>query len=301
VQELDGAGAAVAGGAGELGGGALELGVLLGRERRRGDSSRTFWLRRCSEQSRVPDGPDPALAVGQDLDLDVAGVGDHGLQEHGVVAEGGGGLGAGAGEGLLEVGEVAADPDAPAATTGRGLDHQRVPIRSACCGPPRASSTGPPLQGATGTPPRSANRFAPILSPSARMVSPVGPTNVMPSCSHRSAKPACSATNPQPTQAASARASTSARASSSWSRYGDRGPRRLARTGADADGVVGLADEHRVALRLGVQGDGAGSGAVGLAERTHGVDQTHRGLATVHDRDALEHGWAPRRRGVRSA
>ena len=76
-----------------------------------------------------------------------------------------------------------------------------------------AVSTGPPLQGATGTPAFSARRLPSILSPSRRMTSAFGPTNVMPSFSHSSGKAGCSATKPQPTQATSASVSTSARSS----------------------------------------------------------------------------------------
>ena len=51
---------------------------------------------------------------------------------------------------------------------------------------------------------------------------------VTPIFSHSSANAGSSATKPQPTQAASARVSTSARSSTAWSRYGraDAGPRQ---------------------------------------------------------------------------
>ena len=75
-------------------------------------------------------------------------------------------------------------------------------------------STAPRLHGATGTPTSSAISLAPILSPSRRIASALGPMNVTPTFSHSSAKAGSSATNPQPTQAASAPDSTSARSSS---------------------------------------------------------------------------------------
>ncbi len=84
------------------------------------------------------------------------------------------------------------------------------------CAALRASSsvsTGPPLHGATGTPTCSAISFEPILSPSLRMASALGPTKVTPISAHSSANSGCSATKPQPTQAASAPVSTSARLS----------------------------------------------------------------------------------------
>ncbi len=80
--------------------------------------------------------------------------------------------------------------------------------------------TAPRLHGATGTPTSSATSFEPILSPSRRIASGLGPMNVTPSFSHSSANAGSSATNPQPTQAASARVSTRARSSAAWSRYG---------------------------------------------------------------------------------
>ena len=47
-----------------------------------GASSMTFWLRRCSEQSRSPRADDPPGAVAEDLHLDVAGALDAALEEH---------------------------------------------------------------------------------------------------------------------------------------------------------------------------------------------------------------------------
>ena len=76
-------------------------------------------------------------------------------------------------------------------------------------------STDPPLHGATGTPACSASFLASILSPSLRMTSASGPAKTMPSRSHSSEKAGCSATKPQPTQAASAFVSVSARSSAS--------------------------------------------------------------------------------------
>ena len=71
-------------------------------------------------------------------------------------------------------------------------------------------STPPPLQGATGTPTSSAISLEPILSPSLRIASGLGPMKVTPIRAHSSANFGSSATKPQPTQAASAPVSTSA-------------------------------------------------------------------------------------------
>ena len=80
--------------------------------------------------------------------------------------------------------------------------------------------TPPRDHGATGTPTSSAMSLEPILSPSLRMASPEGPMKVMPRDSTRSANAGSSATNPQPTHTASARASVRTFARRSWLRYG---------------------------------------------------------------------------------
>ena len=77
-------------------------------------------------------------------------------------------------------------------------------MRSACSRASSIVSTGPLDQGATGTPAFSAISLDWILSPSARMTSPDGPTNTRPSSSIMSANAGCSATKPQPGQTASA-------------------------------------------------------------------------------------------------
>ena len=84
------------------------------------------------------------------------------------------------------------------------------PIRSACSRASSIVSTGPLLHGATGTPAFSAISLDWILSPSARMTSPLGPTNTSPISSIMSANAGCSATKPQPGQTASASVAISA-------------------------------------------------------------------------------------------
>ena len=66
------------------------------------------------------------------------------------------------------------------------------------------------------------------------MASGGGPMNVTPSRAHSSAKAGSSATNPQPTQAASARLAVRARPSSAWSRYGLPAPVARSRTASSA-------------------------------------------------------------------
>ena len=123
------------------------------------------------------------------------------------------------------------------------------------------------------------------------MAAAVGPTKTIPRRSHSSANSACSATNPQPTQAASARASTSARSSRPIVQVAALHlPVALVPEGgrAQAHGVVGVAHEHGAPVGLGVQGDG-GDGAVLLpGELPHGVDEAHRALPAVDDGHSLE-------------
>ena len=127
------------------------------------------------------DRPHRAVVVGDQLHLDVAGVGDDALHEHGRVAERLGALGAGALERLGELLGAVDAADAAAAAAGRRLDHQRVADalgvfergRRPCR--PRRRSTA-----ATGTSACSASSLAPILSPSDRITSGRGPMNTMP-------------------------------------------------------------------------------------------------------------------------
>ncbi len=66
-----------------------------------------------------------SVGVPQDLDLDVAGTGDVGLQEHGAVAEGGRRLPGGRGDGVGQVARALHHAHAPATTPGRRLDQDR--------------------------------------------------------------------------------------------------------------------------------------------------------------------------------
>ena len=69
--------------------------------------------------------PHAAMAVGQHLHLDVAGIGDEGLDEDRGVAEGGAGLGRGRAVGADEFIRVVHAPDAAPAAAGSGLEQHR--------------------------------------------------------------------------------------------------------------------------------------------------------------------------------
>src|SRR5437764_652471 len=58
--------------------------------------------------------------------------------------------------------------------------------------------------------------------------------------------------------------------------------------GSQAVPFVGLADEERVALRLGVEGDDVDGVRALLVELANRVDRAHRRFAAVDDRQALE-------------
>ena len=124
VEELDGAGPAVVDGRG--GGGARRRaarGAWPRTDPGAGDSSTTFWCRRWIEQSRSPSTRTPSV-VTDDLDLDVPAVLDVRLDEHGAVAEGRRGLGAGRGRPHRAGRRAADDPHAAAAATGGRLHQQ---------------------------------------------------------------------------------------------------------------------------------------------------------------------------------
>jgi hypothetical protein len=115
----------------------------------------------------------------------------------------------------------------------------------------------------------------------------------MPSRSHSSANSAWPATKPHPTQTASADASRRARSSALV----------VDAAAVERERLVGVADEHRVALGLGVERDDAYRLAAVDVELAHRVDDPHGGLAAVDDRKAREgalHRSAAHRRDGRS-
>ena len=100
-----------------------------------GDSSTSFWLRRCTEHSRSPSATHGAVGQAEDLHLDVAYPREVALDQHRAVAEHP--LGERAHLVVLgaQGGLVVGDGHAHAAAAGGGLDHHRVADRRR---PPRA-------------------------------------------------------------------------------------------------------------------------------------------------------------------
>ena len=87
VQELDGSGIGVPGERCQADGRRAQVGVLLRRQR---DTVRLLdHLLVAALQAAITNtgGPHRAVVVGDQLHLDVSGAGDHGLDEHGVIAE----------------------------------------------------------------------------------------------------------------------------------------------------------------------------------------------------------------------
>ena len=219
VEELDRAGAAVSGGADQFGRHASQVVGLLPVEYRRAgllDHLLVAALDRAVAHARRPDG---AVAVGDDLDLDVAGVGDQAFEEHHRVAERALGLALRALERDVEFvgGEHLADAAAAAATAG--LDDQRVAdVLRVPAGVLAGRRRGRRSTVRPERPTFSASSLASTLSPSVRIASAGGPMKVSSIRSHSSAKAGSSATKPQPTHTASALVSSRARSSSAWSR-----------------------------------------------------------------------------------
>ena len=93
----------------------------------------------------------------------------------------------------------------------------------------------------------------PILSPSLRIASALGPMNVTPRRVQRSAKAGSSATKPQPTQAASAWLSVSARSRTARSMYGraEAGPSGYASSASRANMAVRSSSVCSAIVRIG--------------------------------------------------
>jgi hypothetical protein len=299
VEELDGAGTAVGGRAGQGRGCGPQVGVLLGGQGRGGRLLQDLLVAALQRAVARPGGPHRTLPVGEDLDLDVSRPGQHALQEHGLVPEGRTGLGARACERGLERVEIATHADAAASATGCRLDHQGdadalrmlagcLEVIDGAVAPRRDGHPGAfgEQLGADLVAERTHRVPGGADEGDAELLASVGEVGVLgdePPADPGGVDVGCLECARELVVV----------------EVGGPGPRRLARTGSDADRVVGLPDEHGVPLRVGVQRDRAGSGPIGVAEGAHGVDQPHRRFASVDDGDALEHAGLLVRHGVR--
>ena len=283
VEELDGAGAAVAHGHREPPGRRLQLGGLPGREHRRGGLLDDLLVAPLHRAVADAERPRRALAVGDHLDLDVPRARDQALQEDDAAAERAQRLLAGA---LVGVGEVAGRGDhadaAPAAARG-GLEHQGV--ADLVTGPQR----GVEARDLTTAPRR--DRDPDLLGDQLR-------ADLVTELAHR------------------LRARPDERDADLLAQLGER---RVLGHEAPADprgvgpgldqcllqhgevevgagrgrtqrvGQVGLPDERRGPVRIGVEGDRLDPRPCLRGKIPDGVDQPHRGLPAVDDRDTTEH------------
>ncbi len=283
VEELDGAGAAVADGDGEPLGRRLELGGLLRlQDRGRGllDDLLVAPLHRAVAYAERPRG---AVPVGDDLDLDVPGAGDQALQEDDAGAERAQRLLAGAREGVGELLGRGDHPDAaPASARGR-LEHQRVADLV-------AGAQGVVQGGDLAAAPRS-DRDADLLGDQLR-------ADLVAELAHRvGVRPDEGDADPL-AQLRERRV------------LGDEAPAdprgvgpglhqrplqhgvvevRPRRGGAQRVGEVRLTDERRVSVGVGVEGDRLDPRPGFRRKIADGMDEPHRGLSTVDDGDTTEH------------
>ena len=139
---------------------------------------------------------DVAVAVGEHLHLDVAGVQHISLEEQRVIAERGGRLAARTGQRGGQVGRLAHDPHALAAAAGRRLDQHRIADVVGRGDQVGIGQARPARPGTTGTPNADTAAFAAILSPIVWIAATGGPMNTMPADCRAAANSAFSERNP---------------------------------------------------------------------------------------------------------
>src|SRR5579863_3817599 len=124
--ELDGAGAVVADGLGERDRLLAHLRARLGIEQRARRFLDDLLIAALDRAFALAEIDDIAVLVAENLDFDVARIGDELLDEHAVVAEARFRLGAGARKSFLEFGAAVGDAHTLAAAARRRLDHHRI-------------------------------------------------------------------------------------------------------------------------------------------------------------------------------
>ncbi len=126
VEELDGAGVVVPCRAAERGCTLLEPAIDLGIEHRRGRLLEDLLIPPLERAVADAEGPDRAVAVTDDLHLHMSRLGDHRLEEDGVVAEELERLGAGGPKHFCQLGVGSDLANSPSAAARGRLEHQRV-------------------------------------------------------------------------------------------------------------------------------------------------------------------------------
>ena len=281
VEVLDGAGAAVSGGADKFGRHASKMvGLLLGQYRGAGllDHLLVSALDGAVAHSRRPD---IAVVVGDDLDLDMAGIGDKAFEEHHRVAERALGFALRALECDFEFvgGEHLADTAAAATTTG--LDDQRV-ADGLCV----AAGVLAGLDGAA----------APRCERNAHLLGQQFGFDLVAQGAHRGGR--------RPDE----RELQALAELGEGDVFGDETPTHPHRVGlgfqqrafelgvvevrdtrrcpAKRHGFVSLAYEHGPALGVGMKSDGRYAAAVFGIQFTYGPNQAYRGLTSVDHRNS---------------
>ena len=124
--ELDGAGAVVADGLGERDRLLAHLRACLGIEQRARRLLDDLLIAALDRAFALAEIDDIAVLVAENLDFDVARIGDELLDEHAVVAEARLRLGASARKSFLDLGAAVGDAHTLAAAARRRLDHHRI-------------------------------------------------------------------------------------------------------------------------------------------------------------------------------
>ena len=283
IQELDRPGVDVAGEGDEARRRGAQVAVLL---RRQGDALRLLeHLLVAALHAAVanPARPHRAVGVGDDLHLHVARALDDALHEHRRITERLAAFGTGALERLGETGVGVDPPDAAAAATRGGLDHQRVADRRGLGARllQRVDRAATPRR----------DRDVGLLGEQ------LGPDLVAEAAHHLGARP--DEHDPQPFAQFGELRPLGDEAPPDPRRIRGAGQQRplegseveVRATGrrgpvvVETDPFVGIADEHRLPLGTGVQGDRAEVGTGLDAQLAHRVDQSHRRLAAIDHRD----------------
>ncbi len=291
VEELHSSGAAVVDGDSEPLGRGLELVGLGLVEQRGGGLLDDLLVASLHGAVAYADGPRGALAVGDDLDLDVAGAGDEALEEDDAAAEGALGLVAGALVGVLELGRGLDLADAAPAAAGGGLEHEGV--ADALRGLERLLEGLDPAAGP------GRNRYADLLGDQ------LGADLVAELAHGLAAGPDEGDAEPLAEVREVRVLGDEAPADPDGVGLGgDQGALEggvvevgPARGRAERVGLVGLAGEHGRPLLVDVEGDRADLLPALGVEVAHGVDEPHGGFTAVDDGDALEHVSLLRRLG----
>ena len=175
-QALDRAGADVVDGPGGLDADLADALAQLLVDRRGGRLLDQLLVAALDRAVALAEVDDVAVAVGEDLDLDVARVGQVALEVDGRVGEELLALARGALEGVLELGLVERDAEALAAAAARGLDRDRVAdVVVDDLARVSTVSTGSVVPGTIGTPASFISSRARVLEPIASIALAGGP------------------------------------------------------------------------------------------------------------------------------